>query len=252
MPRFAANIDWLFTERPFLDRIPAAAAAGFGAVEILNPYAHDPQALRDALDAAELGLALINTPAGDQAAGERGTAALANRFAADLDRALRTAEVLRPEAIHIMAGIAGGQAARETYCANLAMATAAAPDRRFTIEPINGRDIAGYHLSRTDDAARVIAAVGASNLGLQLDLYHLQISEGDLTRRIAALAPLIVHVQIAGVPDRGEPDRGETSLMHLMATLDAADYRGWVGAEYRPAAGTEDGLGWLAPWRVSA
>ena len=107
----------------------------------------------------------------------------------------------------------------------------------------------GYHLSRSDDALRVIEAVGAPNLRLQLDLYHAQIMEGDLTRRIEALAPVLGHVQIAGVPDRHEPDRGELALTHLMAVLDAVGYDGWVGCEYRPAGRTEDGLGWLAPWR---
>ncbi|MGF1659317.1 MAG: hydroxypyruvate isomerase family protein [Rubrimonas sp.] len=251
MPRFAANISWLFTERPLLARAAAAAEAGFSGVESLFPYDAAAEDLRAALDAAGLPLVLINAPPGDWAAGERGLAALPGaeaRFEAALETALATADALGAGRIHIMAGIAEGAAARATYVANLRRACASAPERLFAIEPINSRDMPGYHLSRTEDALRVIEAVGAPNLSLQLDLYHLQIMEGDLTRRIEALGSAIGHVQIAGVPDRAEPDRGETRLDWLMAELDRIGYAGWVGAEYRPAARTEDGLGWLAPY----
>lgn len=252
MPRFAANLDLLFCERPLPERFAAAAAAGFEAVEILRPYDHPPEALAAALAEGELTAALINTPAGDWEAGERGFAAVPGaeaRFAEGLDRALACARALGARRVHLMAGIAEGDAARRTYVENLRRACAAAPEQIFTLEPINSRDMPGYHLNRTDDARQVIEAVGAGNLRLQLDLYHAQIMEGDLTRRIEALAPLIGHVQIAGVPDRHEPDRGELALGHLLETLDRVGYDGFIGCEYRPAGRTEDGLGWFAPWR---
>lgn len=252
MPRFAANLSLLFTEEPFLDRFAAAARAGFRAVEFLFPYAFDPAEIRARCEAAGLGLALFNTPAGDWEAGERGCAAIPGRearFAADLERAIAVAETLRPGAIHIMAGLAEGVAARKTFLANLDRACARAPDQLFTIEPINARDMPGYHLSRSDDARAVIEAVGAPNLKLQLDLYHCQIMEGDLTRRIEALATVLGHVQVAGVPDRHEPDSGELAFAHLMRVLDRVGYEGWVGCEYHPAGRTEDGLSWLAPYR---
>ncbi len=249
MPRFAANLTLMFTEVPFLGRFAAAAEAGFRAVEFVSPYDHPPEAIRAELDRHGLALALFNTPAGDWAAGERGMAAVPGaeaRFEADLARALDHAAVLAPERLHVMAGIAQGPAARATYLANLAKAAAAAPDLTLTIEPINHRDMPGYHLARTDDARAVIAEVGAPNLRLQLDLYHAQIMEGDLTERIRALAPITAHVQIAGVPGRAEPDTGELALEPLMAALDATGYAGWVGCEYRPAGETRAGLGWLA------
>lgn len=251
MPRFAANLTFMFAERPFLERFGAARAAGFDAVEFQFPYDHPPETVRAELDTHGLALALMNTPAGDWEAGERGLASLPGRvpdFVASVKETLRYAEVLRPERIHVMAGISRGPWARSIYVANLSRACEMAPQQQFTIEPINARDMPGYHLAETQDARTVIDAVGKGNLGLQLDIYHLQITEGDITRRIEALSPLIRHVQIAGVPDRSEPDRGELALGHVFAVLDRIGYAGWIGCEYRPAEGTEAGLGWLAPW----
>ncbi len=248
MPRFAANLTMMFTERPFLERFEAAAAAGFRAVEFLFPYDRAAAEVRAALDAAGLELALFNAPPGDWDAGERGLAALPGReadFRETLAQALDYAAVLRPARLHLMAGLASGPAARETYRANLAWAAEAAAGQGLTIEPINARDMPGYHLATSEDAVSVLDAVGAANLGLQLDLYHAQIMEGDLTRRIERLLPRIAHVQIAGVPERHEPDQGEVSYPHLFALMDRLGYAGFVGCEYRPRARTEDGLGWM-------
>lgn len=249
MPRFAANLSMMFAERPFLDRFAAAAAAGFEGVEFLFPYEHEPQAIRDALDAAGLRQALFNCPPGDWAAGERGMAAIPGReseFRESFAQALRYAEAIRPDRLHVMAGLTSGAQARAAYVANLRWAAEQAPDRVLVIEPINTRDIPGYFLTRSDEAVAVIEEVGAPNLRLQFDLYHAQIMEGDLTRRLERLMPLIEHIQIAGVPDRHEPDAGEVNFPHLFAELDRLGYDGWVGCEYRPAARTEDGLGWFA------
>ncbi len=251
MPRFAANLSFMFAERPFLERFAAAAEAGFEAVEFMSPYAHSADAIRAELDAHGLTVALMNTPAGDWEGGERGLASLPGRvpdFVASIKETLAYATVLRPERIHVMAGVSRGPWARSIYVANLSRACEMGPQQQFTIEPINPRDMPGYHLTETQDARTVIDAVGKGNLGLQLDLYHCQITEGDITRRVEALSPLIRHVQIAGVPDRGEPDRGELSLPHLLEVLDRIGYTGWIGCEYHPAAGTEAGLGWFAPY----
>lgn len=253
MPRFAANLSMMFAERPFLDRFAAAAEAGFEAVEYLFPYDHAPEEVRYRLDAHGLAQALFNAPPGDWEDGERGLAALPGaeeRFADAFRLALAYAEAIGPERLHVMAGLAEGDAARAAYLGNLRWAAAAAGGRELLIEPINSRDMPGYHLSRLDDALGVIDAVGADNLRLQLDLYHCQIMEGDLTRRIESLRGVVGHVQIAGVPDRGEPDRGELAYGWLFETLDRIGYAGWVGCEYRPAGRTEDGLGWFAPWRA--
>ncbi len=252
MPRFAANLSMMFTERPFLERFAAAAEAGFEGVEFLFPYEEEPQAIRDALDAAGLQQALFNCPPGDWAAGERGMSAIPGReaeFRDAFETALAYAGVIRPDRLHVMAGLSSGPAARAAYVGNLAWAAGRAaehdPSRPLVIEPINTRDIPGYFLNRSDEAVSVIDEVGAPNLRLQFDLYHAQIMEGDLTRRLERLMPVISHIQIAGVPDRHEPDDGELNFPHLFATLDRLGYDGWVGCEYRPARRTEDGLGWF-------
>ncbi len=248
MPRFAANLSMMFTERPFMARFDAAAAAGFEAVEFLRPYAHSAAEIRGALDRNGLALALFNAPSGDWEAGERGLAALAGREAAFRDsiaKALDYAAVLQPGRVHVLAGIAQGAEARAVYIANLAHAAEIAGAQGLTIEPINRRDMPGYHLSTSADAVAVLDAVGAANLGLQFDLYHAQIMEGDLTRRLEALMPRIVHIQVAGVPDRHEPDTGEVDFGHVFGVLDRLVYDGFVGCEYRPAGRTEDGLGWF-------
>jgi hydroxypyruvate isomerase len=238
----------MFTERPFMERFDAAAAAGFAAVEFLFPYAHPAAEIRDALDRSGLALALFNAPPGDWEAGERGMASLAGReaeFRDSMALALDYAAVLRPHRLHIMAGLAQGAQARASYIANLAHAARVAGKQALCIEPINSRDMPGYHLNNSTDAVAVLDAVGAGNLGLQFDLYHAQIMEGDLTRRLEALMPRIAHIQIAGVPDRHEPDTGEVDFTHLFGVLDRLGYDGFVGCEYRPRGRTEDGLGWF-------
>ncbi len=252
MPRFAANLSMMFTELPFMQRFEAAAQAGFRGVEYLFPYAEDAGAIAAALRDTGLEQALYNTNAGDFAAGERGFAAVpgqVDRFRADLDQALDYAAAIKPRNIHIMSGIAKGPAARAVFLENLAYACAHAPDQGFVIEPINHRDMPGYHLDNQEDARGIIAEVAAPNLALQLDLYHCQIMQGDLTERMRALAPVTRHVQVASVPKRHEPDTGELNFPHLMQVLDETGYTGWVGCEYRPEGATLDGLGWFAAYR---
>ncbi|WP_108446348.1 2-oxo-tetronate isomerase [Halomonas denitrificans] len=256
MIRLAANLSMLFQEHAFLDRFAAAAGAGFRGVEYLFPYAHSPEALRTALDENGVEQVLFNLPPGDWEAGERGLASLPGREAEFRDaviEGLRYAEALDCPSVHAMAGLlpenADGEvreAHHATFLANLRFAAgeAAKAGRDLLIEPINTRDMPGYFLSRQDQALSVLEAVGSDNLRLQFDLYHCQIMEGDLIRHLEWLLPHIGHVQIAGVPERHEPDIGEVHYPAVLERLAALGYRGWVGCEYRPAAGTRDGLGW--------
>lgn len=256
MPRFAANLSMMYTEHDFLDRFAAAAADGFKGVEFLFPYAYTPQELARRLADNGLQQALFNAPPGDWDAGERGMSALPGRedeFRRSIARALDYAQALDCPHIHVMAGMvpagADRAAMRATYIENLRWACEQAkPDgRTLLIEPINGRDMPGYFLSRQDDAHAVIAEVGADNLKVQMDLYHCQIVEGDLAMKIRQYLPTgrVGHFQIAGVPDRHEPDQGEVDFRYLFGVIDAMGYDGWIGCEYRPAAGTSAGLGWL-------
>jgi hydroxypyruvate isomerase len=251
MPRFAANLSFLFTDLPLLDRFDAAAKAGFTAVESTNLYDASAEDVAARLKANRLTLALFNTPAGNAAAGERGLAALAGRekdFWAAFETALRYADVTGGRRIHILAGLVHQGANRATYLSNLKRAAqaAAAAGIEVLIEPINRRDIPGYFLNRTGEARAIIHEVGESSLRLQLDLYHRQIEEGDVATAIAEFAPITGYYQIASPPDRGEPDDGEMNYRFLFQRIDATGFDGWVGCEYRPRRGTVEGLKWTA------
>jgi hydroxypyruvate isomerase len=250
MPRFAANISWLFQEWAFPDRFAAAADAGFSAVECLFPYDHDRDAIAAALARHKLTMALINLPPGDLTRGERGLAALPERqadFRAALETALGYAGATGAGRLHVMSGIARGAAALAAYKDSLALAcdTAAPHGITITIEPLNRRDVPGYLLDDYDLAARVIADVARPNLKLQFDIYHRQILHGDVVRGLEALMPITGHVQIASVPDRAEPLSGELDDRLLLNAIDRLGYDGFVGCEYRPANGTLAGLGWM-------
>lgn len=262
MPRFAANLSLMYGEHDFLDRFGAAAADGFDAVEFLFPYEHAPEDIAAALRRHGLVQALFNLPPGDLAAGERGLAALPGReeeFAASLERALPYAQATGCHRLHVMAGIAAPgadrAAMRAAYVANLRRAAARVAPLGLTllIEPINTRDMPGYFLNLQAEAHAVAAEVGATNLAVQMDLYHCQVMEGDLAAKLRAYlggaGSRVGHLQIAGVPDRHEPDDGEVNHPFLFALLDALGYAGFVGCEYRPRAGTSAGLGWLRRWR---
>ena len=265
MPRFAANLSMLYNEHGFLDRFAAAAKDGFQAVEYLFPYAFEASELAQRLADHGLQQVLFNAPPGNWDAGERGLACLPGReaeFRRGIGQALAYAEALNCPRVHVMAGLAplGADRARlqATYEANLAWAAeqAAASGIQVLIEPINTRDIPGFFLNRQDEAHRVVQAVGAANLKVQMDLYHCQIVEGDVAMKIRQYLPSgrVGHIQIAGVPERHEPDIGELNFTYLFGVIDevsaACGWDGWIGCEYRPARGaqpgaTSAGLGWL-------
>ena len=253
MPRLCANLSMMFNEVPFLDRFAAAAKAGFTGVEFLFPYDHTAAEIRQRLDDAGLQQVLFNGPPGDWAGGERGTASLPGRqteFRDGIKRALDYAGTLGNGMIHVMAGIPPAAlrpgVAAATYVANLAWAAEQAAPRGVTlvIEPINHRDMPGFFLNTQEQGAAIVEALGRDRLGLQFDVYHCQITQGDVCKRMEALLPFIAHMQIADVPARNEPGTGEIGWPHVFATMDRLGYAGWVGCEYRPAGDTVAGLQW--------
>ncbi|GAA4427048.1 2-oxo-tetronate isomerase [Acidovorax lacteus] len=268
MPQFAANLSLMYTELPFLDRFAAAAEDGFTAVEYLFPYAWDARTLRARLQAHGLQQVLFNAPpaglgraamaaAWDQ--GERGTAALPGRqaeFRAGVLQALEDAEVLDCPRIHVLSGIVPPGVERESLkglCVeNLQWAAeqAGRAGRTLLIEPINLRDMPRYFLNRQDHAHELLDAVDSPHLKVQMDLYHCQIVEGDVATKLRRYLPTgrVAHIQVASVPERQEPDRGELHYSYLFELIDQLGWQGWIGCEYRPAAGTRAGLGWRAPW----
>jgi len=259
MPAFAANLTTMFTEWPFLDRFAAAADAGFRAVEYLFPYEHGPDAVAQRLERNGLTQALFNMPPGDWATGERGLAALPERFdefRAAVAKALDYAGATGCRRLHMMAGLAdpADPAAVDAYRRAVRHAGEALVDRgiELLLEPINGRDMPGYFLNDFGLAERLIVEAGLPNVRLQFDLYHRQILHGDVIMALRRLMPLIGHVQVASVPSRNEPDGEELNWPFLFDELDRLGYGGFVGCEYRPRTATLDGLGWFAPYRAAA
>jgi hydroxypyruvate isomerase len=252
MPTFAANLSLLFKEWAFLDRFDAAAQAGFTAVEIQFPYEHPPEAIARALERNGLDLCLFNLPPGDLAAGERGLAALPDRFGeliAGIDIALPYIQATGARRVHLMAGIAdaGSPQAQAAFRRSAAdVAERLAPlDVQVLLEPINGRDVPGYFLNDFAIAEAVITELDRPNLKLQFDIYHRQVMHGDVAHALRRLMPMIGHIQIAGAPSRNEPDSGELNYPFLFQQLDLMGYGGFVGAEYNPRGKTLDGLDWM-------
>ncbi|HZZ39850.1 MAG TPA: 2-oxo-tetronate isomerase [Acidobacteriaceae bacterium] len=254
MPKFAANLSMLFTEVPFLERFGAAAGAGFTAVEFLFPYEHPVEAIAEQLSKHSLQIVLFNMPPGDWAGGERGMGCIPGResdFHAGVDKALSYATALKIPRLHAMAGIAppgmSREACRATLIANLKYAAEklAPHDITLLLEAINPRDIPGFFVNTQAESHEICAAVGAPNMKMQMDLYHMQVVEGDLAPRLRTYLPHCGHIQIAGPPLRNEPDTGEVRYEYLFQLLDEIGYQGWIGCEYRPARSTLEGLGWF-------
>lgn len=253
MPRFAANLTMLFTERPFLDRFEAAALAGFEAVEFLFPYAYEASEIRLRLDRHRLQLVLHNLPAGDWDGGDRGIACDPTRvaeFRAGVSQALAYAQALGVRQLNCLAGKApAGVAApvlHQTLVSNLRFAAAALRQAglRLLIEPINPIDIPGFYLTHTDQALALLDEVGADNAFLQYDIYHAQRVEGELAATLKRALPRIAHIQLADNPGRHEPGTGEINYPRLLRQIDQLGYDGWIGCEYKPAADTLSGLAW--------
>jgi hydroxypyruvate isomerase len=267
MPRFAANLSWLYTDHAFVDRFAAAARDGFDGIECLFPYEYEAKELRERLDEHGLCWVLFNAPPGNWAAGERGLAALPGReeeFRCGIEQALDVAHTLGCSRLHVMAGLAQSHIDPErqwaTYQSNLAWAAAqsAPANVKLLIEPINPIDMPGYLLTRQADAHRLVTDINAPNLLVQMDLYHCQIVEGEVMSWLTgALHPQhgrsrVGHMQIAGVPGRHEPDEGAIDYPAVFELIDQLGYAGWVGCEYKPRraaepGGTSAGLAWMRP-----
>lgn len=257
MPKFAANLSMLFNEVPFLDRFAAASRGGFRAVEYVGPYDHPPELIGGLLDEHKLVQALFNMPAGNWAAGERGIGCHPDRvgeFQDGVETTVRYAKALGCNKVNCLSGLlpkgVSAAAAEDTFVGNLKFAAdkLAAAGIHLVIEAINTNDMPGFFLNRSGQAMTILDRVGSTNLTFQYDIYHMQRMEGELAKTIERLMPRIGHFQIAGNPNRTEPDRGEINYPFLFDLIDRLGYDDWIGAEYRPAGRTEDGLGWLANW----
>ncbi len=254
MPRFAANVSLLFTEKPFIERFAAAAQAGFKGVECQFPYHVDAIEVADQLAMAGTPLVLMNAPPGDFAAGERGLAALPGReeeFRDSVEVALNYAETAECPRHHVMAGcIEADETAMDVYLANLMFAAERGQEVGVQIL-IEAIVMDNYFLTQPEQAAEVVRHLDHKNLRLQYDLYHAQRSQGNLAEFLEHNLDIIAHIQVAGVPGRNEPDKlGEINWRFIFDLLDAHGYGGWIGAEYTPRGDTLRGLAWAKEWGI--
>lgn len=255
--KFSANLGFLWTELALPDAIRAAKAAGFDAVECHWPYEVPAAAVRAALQETGLPMLGLNTVRGNLAEGENGICALPGRelqARAAMDQALEYATEIGARNVHVMAGNTQGSWAEIAFVDSLSYACEAASSHDITIliEPLNRYDAPGYFLNTTAQAEDIITRVGKPNLKLMFDCYHVQLTEGDVTHRLEKLYPLIGHIQIASVPDRGPPDGGELSYPHIFSVLERLGWDRPIGAEYKPVGATDASLDWLAQARIKS
>lgn len=257
MPRFCANLSFLFNEVDFLQRFENAAKAGFKGVEYPFPEEYSAEQLAGLLAKHHLEQVLVNLPQGKT--GERGLACLPGReaeFQDSVGRTVALAKALNCTRVNCLAGIMPAdhpaRRIRQTLVKNLRFAADAFQQAgiRLLVESLNGTDAPGFYLQNTATAFQVINEVNHPNLFFQYDIYHMQVSEGNLTKTIRDNLPRIAHMQLGDVPGRHEPGTGEINFPNLLRFIDEAGYEGWMGCEYKPATSTEAGLGWMKPFTV--
>lgn len=272
MPKFAANLHYMFNEVPFLDRFAAAAEVGFKGVEFQVPYHWVPDVLLKKLQHHGLEMVLLDTKPGNWDAGERGTAALPGReeeFRRELETTIEYCRALGCDTVHTIAGVlaknSDRKVAEQVFVENLKYAADRLGKFGITavIEPINGgRDVIrggetyttygmqGFFLNHVKDAVRIIDRVGHENLRLHLDIYHMQLTDGNIAETLRETMDLVKHLQIAGVPGRNEPSVGEINYPYLFNLIDELGYDGWIGCEYKPLNSTLEGLGWAQSYGI--
>ena len=254
MPRFSANLSFLFQDVPLLDRIDAAAANGFRGVEFMSPYDDDVAEIKRRLQAGRLEQALFNLPAGNFAAGERGFASDPSRvgeFQRGVGDAVRIARELGCSRVNCLVGIAipglDPAVARETLVENVRHAAAALATIGATlvVEPLNRIDTPNFLIGTSAEGLALIAEAGAPNFKLQYDCYHAQRVEGNIIATLREHIGSIGHVQIADSPGRNEPGTGELAYERILPALDGFGYDGWVGLEYRPSLPVPQTFAWI-------
>jgi hydroxypyruvate isomerase len=260
MPTFAANLSFLWTELPFLERLDAAREAGFTYVEYMFPYEHAAGDIRARLDDTGLEQVLFNLPAGDWAAGDRGIASDPGRiveFRAGVEQAVTYAQALDVPQLNCLAGLRldGVDPTDQwrTLVENVRYAAQrlGADARRLLVEPVNTFDVPGFLLPTTSDGLRLLDEVGETNVLLQFDAYHVQRMEGDPAGRLRPLLDRVGHVQVADDPGRHQPGTGEIDFDALFRLLDESGYPGAVGLEYVPEPDTATSLSWLAQYGLA-
>jgi len=250
MARFSANLGFLWSDKPLLERIELAAKNGFKAIELHWPYDTPATEVRAACARHGLTLLAANTPLGQP--GESGIAALPGReadFQASFKLSMDWCLASGATAIHVMAGViepSQHAQAFETMVGNLQWAADLAAPAGLTLllEALNPRDKPDYLYATQAQSNAVREATGRNHVKLMFDVYHVGVAEGDVLTKLALYMPHVGHIQIAAVPSRAEPDEGEINYPVVIERIDALGYKGWIGAEYKARASVEAGLGW--------
>lgn len=257
MPRFSASLTFLFSEYAFLDRFKIAAEAGFKYVEYMFPYDYPKELLARKLEEHNLTQVVINLPAGNWDAGERGIAAISSReieFKEGVSLAIEYARALKAKFVNCLVGVppktADPRVVRNTLVSNLKYAAELLGQEGvpLLIEPVNSLDVPNFYVDRIAEAVRIIEEVDHPNLFVLCDIYHVQRMEGNIIETIRLNLEKIKHIQIADVPGRHEPGTGEINFSNVFKFLDDVGYEGWVGCEYVPLRGTQDSLSWIKPY----
>ena len=255
MPRFSANLGFLWADLPLPERIARAGRAGFKAIEMHFPYDVAPEETAKAAREAGVEILALNTEPMD-CFGLGAQPGREAEFRTSFAKSLDYCRVTGAKAIHVMAGVVTPTLQAEvtgTFADNLRFAVEQVGENGPTLllEPLNPADRPGYFYSTLGRAEEMILRVGSPKVRIMFDVYNIAVAEGDVLRRLKRHFPHVGHVQIAAVPTRQEPDDGEIDYRRIFAALDAIPWTGWVGAEYRPKTTVEAGLAWMAALGVS-
>lgn len=265
MPRalsFSANVSFLFKEVPFLERFARTRRAGFRGVEFMWPAPEDLPGLERAVSEAQLEVALFNFYAGDIPAGDRGLLSDPTRrsaFRENVPIALELADRLECTRLNALAGLRVPDLALERQLdlarENVAWAAEQARPQAATvlIEPVNSFENGPYLLDTADKVRRFVDSVGADNVMIQYDAYHVARMGEDPVVKLEEHLGRVGHAQIADCPGRGEPGTGDVDVRSLLEVLEHADYAGWIGLEYNPTMPTTDySLSWISDRREAS
>lgn len=255
MAKFSANLGFLWNSLTLPQAIRIAAESGFDAVECHFPYDQPAEDVKAALDAAGIPMIGLNTVRGNVESGDFGLCAMPGReeeAESAIRQAIDYASAVGARNVHVMAGKSQGNPwAEATFLNNLRMAAELATPAGIgiLIEPINHRDVPNYFLNTVEQAAGIIRTLGLAPVRMMFDLYHVQVTQGDILKRLEKHMPAIGHIQIAGAPGRNEPDTGELAIDRIIGQLGDLGYEGYIGAEYLPLKTESDGLGWLKAFK---
>lgn len=252
--KLCANISLLFREVEPLQRMDAARASGFEAVEIQFPYEQSLDEWQQRQSSTDIRVPLINVPAGDLMAGGEGLASVPQKrddFRRAVDSCAEFAEGLKVDCVNVLAGRCLNDKRRLhhldqfmhnlDYCADQMKSLGV----KTVFEAINTHDMPGFLVHSVEQSREILRNINHSNLAMQYDVYHMSRMNEPVLEQLPELLFDIGHIQFADTPDRNEPGTGDLAFTEIIGLLREKEYRGWIGAEYNPSDNTDNSLGWM-------